>query len=372
MEDTRDLPTGSASEPLDFDEMLEKARLDMLKAGVLEPEVAEGPGPAVPVDDASDEDDDGDDDEDDSDAEDDDDDEGSAPESDESDGEQPEEDDVAIDAGDEESDEPAAVGEDGAEPEQPVAEDRQRKRGRTGRKLDRLEGELAAERAEKARLTEQLTLHQRNAQAVAAQLAAQQAAQAEIDSRVAAEVEEFLGGEEAYREKLKSALDGDFAAAEDIKEWDRRRDDYKKMKSRAEQVVHERAGEVVQRATSDLAGIDQQLLQTASLFNIVRHLYFTGLSNGRNEGGRALEQEQSKAKAQIEKLKRENERLKARLSGAQTRAVSKSAPTPLSGGRPSAAGPKKSLLDQLLDPKTGLPTDESEHLIRTGRVKFFS
>lgn len=370
VEDTQERSAGSAPEVIDFDAAYEKARLAMLEAGVLISDVPDGEPQGESTEDPgeidSDEEDtdDGqpsDDEDDDLESEDDEDD-------DEDDGESEDDAGLVDEDADEESEEgepPAAEVEAEVEPD----EKPRKKKGRSGRKIERLQTQFKDLQTQYTQLEETSKTHVRNAQALAAQLAQRDAAQAETDARIAAEVEDYLGGAEKYKQRLRDALNGDFAASEEVKEWDARREKYQEMKTRAEQVVHERAGEVFQKATEDLPGIDRNVLQTASLFNIVRHVYFTGLSYGRDEGSKAIEKEQAQAKTQVDKLKRENERLKARLESARPKAVSKGAPTPLAGGKPRVAGPKKSILDDLLDPSTRFPTDAAEELVRTGRLK---
>lgn len=376
MVNAEELSAQSGPDALDFDAAFERARLDMVKAGVLmsaedEDELqSESTGDQGESDDSDDEDadaaesvdDDGEDDEDsDSDEEDDDEDE---------DADGADVPDVATDEDPDESTEDqggeAEAAEDAAEEE---AEPGKRKRGRNGRTIVRLKDQLKQATQKATELETNLSNQAQFTQKLQAALAARDAAQADEDARIKAEVEAELGGPELYKETLKLALNGDFEASDKIKDWDAKQDVYERIQRRAEATVHERAGQVFDAATKDLPGIDQRIIQGESLYNIVRHVYFTGLASGRGETAADIEKSRADSQAKLDKLGRENERLKAKLSASQAKRVSRSAPTPISGGKPAAAGPKKSILDGLLDPITGMPTDESEMLIRTGRLK---
>lgn len=369
MEDTQGLAAQSAPDVFDFDTAFENARQAMLKAGVLEEIKAEGETDAVESDDELTADETTPHDEDDEQTADDesDDDDSDEPDLDEDD------DDTDVVAGDEDDDSDAATervdntSDDGDGSTDPQARPK-RKRGNRGKKIQRLEDQNGELKTQLETLERTLIERFRTEQRAEAERTERERAQAVEDQRLQQEVDEILGDKDTYNEKLRAALNGDYEAAEWVKETDQTREKFTKIQARAERVVKERAGQVFIEATKDLPGLDQSLLMNGSLYNVVRHIYYGALELGRGESGQSLTKSQQESQKKIDTLTRKNERLQAQLDAARPRRATQMAKTPISGGNPITEK-TRSKLEGLMDPVTGFPTDEAEMLIRTGRLK---
>jgi hypothetical protein len=93
------------------------------------------------------------------------------------------------------------------------------------------------------------------------------------------------------------------------------------------------------------------------LTHALAHLYAVGYSNAETAGSKELE----KLRARVQALETENKSLRKKAGSSRT---------PLAGGRPAMkTKAEPEWRKNLYDPKTGLPSDESEQAIRDGRLK---
>lgn len=246
-------------------------------------------------------------------------DEESDDESDEDSDESDEEDETSDDE-DEVEDEDEAPIEEAPEPA-----DKKSKKTRRSQKVNKLSTRIK-ELEQKLETSESTMLERlQQEQQRRAQLEAQQRQREQEAAQVEQELAGYLGSPAQYEAAVSAALDGDVEAQEIVKGWRQNRQVVQKLTLRAEQVVNQRAAQVFWEATQGLEGLDRDVLQEASMPDVLRHLY--------EAGG-------SVTKAHYEKEIATRDRriatLEARIKGQKVKNVAKQA-APIESGRPVPA-----------------------------------
>lgn len=316
----------------EFDEAFEKARLAALQAAQANTsESAQDPATIIIEDD-------------------DEDDEivivpGDTSEEDESDDEESDDDpDDDDDSEDESEDSENEHDESESDPDEVEAEavtpKKKTRRGKTIARLKETNSQLQARLAERDQetsdLEERVTKRVQDAQRQIAELEHQRRQRDQEDAQIEQEVLQYLGTEQDYRAAVRAALNGDQEAAKRARIWDANREVVTKLARRAEGFVKKQAAEIFWTATADLDGVDRNILQTASLGQLLPYLHKTGYDIGFAAG-----------QQELEKLQKKISRLEARGTEDKIKKATK-APQPIDTGKPVKPTKQKTIFGSAL------------------------
>lgn len=208
-------------------------------------------------------------------------------------------------------------------------------RKQRGRLISEIKSQLEDSEKERRRLEQQL------------------ADQAAEDKTLTEEVNRALGTDEEYDQATEDGLAGDEEAAKKARIWKANRNFYKKLVGRAKREVETGFYEAYWSQVADLPGIKPEVLQKASLAEILRHSYEAGVESVVN-----------KKTDEVEKLKKDVVTWKGRYRTLKTQNPSVSKRSPLGGG--GGETPDSSPIDwrkKYIDPVTGLFTDEADAIV---------
>lgn len=200
-----------------------------------------------------------------------------------------------------------------------------------------LETRLAELESNASGLEERVTQRVQEAQRQVAELEQQRRQREQEDAAIEQEVLQYLGTEQDYRNAVRAALNGDTEAAERARIWDANREVVTKLARRAEGFVKKQAAEIFWTATADLEGVDRNILQTASLGQLLPYLHKTGYDIGF-----------AASQKEVEKLTKKITRLEAQGSENKVKKVVK-APQPIDTGKPVKPKAEKTIYQRALD-----------------------
>lgn len=273
------------------------------------------------------------------------------------------EDDADDDEADEEGDEPTpdADTSDDEPDDEPEPDDRpepKRKASRRSKRVSRLEqqnkdleAKLASFEAEREQSEERILERLQQEQARRAALEAEQKQREADDRAIEAEMHEYLGSDEEYQAAIAAALQGDVLAQERAREWHDRRQQFTKLNRRAEARVNAKAAQIFWDSTSDLPGVDREILQKADFGTVLQHLHAAGIASEQGRQAKELE----KRDAQIARLQGELKQLKvAKVPQAARRS------DPLEGGTPIPTRATQDPYAEMLNPDGSINREKFE------------